>query len=187
MTFLTLSPAAPPRSSEAAMYWLRWRTMGTIKLLLSLFHVVSFWVGFSYGCIKSNLTLLDQRLCGSGVYVCAAFFSSCWGRSWISKIGLFICLNTKMSSLSGLCQFMDCSWNLFYWNCFYVFVRLEPSFMISDCFLVNFNLMVIENFQFHFHFSSMTTTKSKVMKRVWCLHPLPRLSGDIATFQFHKF
>lgn len=56
-------------------------------------------------CIKSNLTLLDQRLWGSGV--CALCASSppillllflFWGRSWIPKIGLFICLHTKMSS-----------------------------------------------------------------------------------------
>lgn len=127
-----------------------------------MFHVFYFSFGpFSSGwdfhmvccCIKSNLTLLDQRLWWMPVCVWCALCSSLpflfWGRSWIPKIGMFICWTRKCFSF-----FPAWIYGLLSRSVLLELLSLSPLTVIHDCQChhVNFDNRKIR-FNFHFQFS----------------------------------
>lgn len=126
MTSLTLQNAMVKMENDANNKITSWLVIFSASSAVSFsgrdFHMVCC-------CIKSNLTLLDQRLWGSGVYNMRFFASPssspASGRSWISQIGLFISFLTRMSSF----RIKDGSRNLF---CVYIRIH-SPLTIDIDC------------------------------------------------------
>lgn len=104
--------------------------MGTIKLLLRMFHfsLFVFSSGWDFHMV-SNLTLLDQRLWGSGVRFCVPFRL---GSKLYPEIGLFICLHIKTPSFFNI--------NLWYVLCF---IRITFTIPLTSLLLSLMILSVI--------------------------------------------